>query len=71
MRDGPTTNTDQILVDAKQASAMLAISERTLWQHSNTGAIPRVRVGRAVRYRPSDLHAWVDAGCPSKPEGRR
>ncbi|MEL7483083.1 MAG: helix-turn-helix domain-containing protein [Planctomycetota bacterium] len=58
-----------ILVDAKQASAMLAISARKTWELTNCGAIPCVRIGRAVRYRVSNLNKWVAAGCPSRKEG--
>lgn len=71
MSDSPPTNTDQILVDAKQASAMLAIGSRNLWTLTNCGAIPCVRIGRSVRYRVADLNAWVAAGCPTQPEPTR
>lgn len=50
---------DTRLLTARQAARVLAISERTLWQLTNDGLIPVVRFGRAVRYDPADLRAFV------------
>lgn len=61
-----TTTLDPILVDAKRAAAMLSIGTRKLWELTNCGAIDSVKIGRAVRYRVSDLESWVAAGCPTK-----
>jgi excisionase family DNA binding protein len=50
------------LVTEVQAAELLHISIRTLqaWRIKLTG--PRfVRVGRAIRYRRSDLTAWIEA----------
>lgn len=53
------------LLTTKQAAELLSVGERTLWRHSRHGIAPKpVRVGGAVRYRRSELMAWVDAGCP-------
>lgn len=49
-----------LLVNARDAAAMLALSPRKLWELTNCGAIPCVRIGRAVRYAVSDLRAFVD-----------
>ena len=73
MTSTPDTTTDAtitpILVNSKQAAAALGIGERKLWELTNCGALPCVRIGRAVRYRVSDLNTWVAAGCPSRKEG--
>lgn len=53
--------TDPLLWTSRQAAKALAISERKLWDLTDTGAIPCVRIGRAVRYDPSDIRAWIDA----------
>jgi excisionase family DNA binding protein len=50
-----------LLVNARQAAEMLAISERTLWTLTDRGDIPVIRIGRAVRYDPADLRRWVEA----------
>jgi excisionase family DNA binding protein len=49
------------LVNARQAARTLAISERKLWEMTKNGEIPHVPVGRAIRYDPRDLRAWVEA----------
>ena len=57
------TNTITIaprLMDAKAASAYLAISERKLWDMTKSGDIPAVRLGRAVRYDIDDLNALIN-----------
>lgn len=56
-----------LLIDAKAAAAMLAIGARTLWSLTKCSAIPSHRIGRAVRYCPDELRAWVAAGCPTEP----
>lgn len=56
------TNTITIaprLMDAKAASAYLAISQRKLWAMSKSRAIPVVRLGRAVRYDQRDLDDFI------------
>ncbi|MCP3903277.1 MAG: helix-turn-helix domain-containing protein [Planctomycetes bacterium] len=65
---GGTSNAQQdspLLIDAKAAAAMLAIGARTLWTYTNCNAIPSRKIGRAVRYCPDELRAWIAAGCPT------
>jgi len=59
--NGPPGKPAPLLVNAVDAASMLAISPRKLWELTNCGEIPSVRIGRAVRYKPTDLCAWVDA----------
>ena len=54
-----------LLIDAKAAAALLAIGARTLWTYTNCNAIPSRKIGRAVRYCPDELRAWIAAGCPT------
>jgi len=56
-----------LLIDAKAAAALLAISPRKLWTLTRCNAIPSRRIGRAVRYCPTELRLWVVAGCPTEP----
>ena len=58
---------DRLLITAKEAAGRLGISDRTLWDYTNRGAIPCVRIGRLVKYRPHELIAWLDAGAPTEP----
>ena len=54
-----------LLVNAKTASALLRLSERKLWSLTNCNAIPSRRIGKAIRYRPIELEAWIASGCPT------
>lgn len=49
-----------LLLTSKQAATMLSISERTLYALAKSGEITAVRIGRAVRYDPQDLRAWIE-----------
>ncbi len=55
------TATPRLLLRPSEAARALAISPRKLWAMTNCGEIPCVRLGRAVRYRPSDLTVWIDS----------
>jgi excisionase family DNA binding protein len=50
-----------MLLTVRQAAEALQISERKLWSMTASGEIPRVRIGRSVRYDPIDLRAWIEA----------
>ena len=50
----------QPLLTQRQAAALLCLSERTLERLRVSGGGPKfVRCGRSIRYRDSDLEAWV------------
>ncbi len=52
------------LLTREQAAAYLGVSPQTLanWASSGRGGIPYVRVSaRAIRYRQSDLDAWLQS----------
>jgi excisionase family DNA binding protein len=60
------TRTEQavvpMLLTAREAAKVLAVSERTLFSLTKSGAIPVVRIGdRGIRYDPADLRAWIDS----------
>ena len=48
-----------LLLTPRDAAHALSISERALWQRTANGEIPRVRIGRSVRYRPAALLAYA------------
>jgi len=51
-----------LLLMARDAAKLLAVSERTLWGLTvPRGPIPSIKIGRSVRYSLTDLHAFVDA----------
>lgn len=50
------------LLTTTQAAEILAISPKTLlnWRYERQGP-PYIRLGGVIRYRETDLLAWVDA----------
>ena len=42
-----------------EAAKALGISERLLWEHTDQGTIPHVRLGRAVLYPVDSLRDWL------------
>lgn len=49
------------LMSTQQLAELLGVPPTTLrqWRHKNTG--PRgIRVGKHVRYRPSDVEEWLE-----------
>jgi len=56
-----------MLLRPREAADVLAISPRKLWELTNRGEIPCIRIGRSVRYDPDDLKKWIDA---NKRKGR-
>ena len=48
-----------LLLKSQEAAETLAISPRKLWELTNCGEIPCVRIGRAVRYSVEDLQQWI------------
>ena len=54
---------DALLVDARDASRMLAVSPRKLWgmTFEDEPGLPYVRCGRLVRYPVADLQRWIDS----------
>jgi len=51
---------EQLLLKPAEAAKALAISPRKLWSMTAGGEISHVRNGKAVRYDPADLRAWID-----------
>jgi excisionase family DNA binding protein len=50
------------LLSVPEAAKLLTISERKLWDiTAPRGPLPVVRIGRAVRYRLTDLDTFIEA----------
>jgi excisionase family DNA binding protein len=49
------------LVSTKEAAKLLSISERTLWNYAESGELPRVMLGAAVRYHRDDIQRFIEA----------
>jgi excisionase family DNA binding protein len=49
------------LLEAKDVAAMLGVPVGWVREHTRSGAIPHVQLGRYVRYDRGDVLAWVEA----------
>jgi excisionase family DNA binding protein len=56
----------RMLVTPREAARMLSVCEKTLWTLTKRGEIPVIRIGRAVRYDPRDLIAWIENSKSAK-----
>ena len=57
---------EAVLLDVRAVAALLDCSARHVYRQSDAGRMPTpVRVGALVRWRRTDLDAWLAAGCPS------
>jgi excisionase family DNA binding protein len=50
----------KLAASAREAAAMLGISERLLWSKTKSGEIPCVRLGTRVLYSIAKLSAWLE-----------
>lgn len=48
-------------LDSRKAAALLQIHPNTLQRLARKGELRPVRIWKLWRFRPSDLHAWVDS----------
>lgn len=56
----PVQEIPRLLMDAHDTATALSICERKLWELTNKGEIPCVRIGRRILYDPRALTAWID-----------
>lgn len=53
------------LLSADEAATMAGVGRRTWWRYVSSGKAPGpVRLGGVVRWRKTELAAWIAAGCP-------
>ncbi len=57
------TFNDDVLATPDEAAKLIKINASTLqkWRSTGENSIPFVKIGRSVRYRVSDLKAYVDS----------
>jgi len=59
----------RLLLTPRESAAALGLCEKTLWSLTDPrGPIRCVRIGRAVRYDPADLSAWVESAKSASPQ---
>lgn len=47
------------LVDIKAAARFLGFSADTMGRKVREGSVPHIRIGRTLRFRLSELEAWI------------
>lgn len=52
------------LLTVSEAAERCRLSVRQMWRHIAAERLVVVRLGRAVRIRPSDLERFIDRGSP-------
>lgn len=55
----PLDLSQPVLLTGEQTRAMLNVSARTLFTLADTGQIPRVYIGRAVRFDIADVQKFI------------
>lgn len=50
----------RLLLTQRQAAEACALCEKSLYLAVKRGELRAVKIGRAVRYDPRDLAAWID-----------
>ena len=70
MRDIPAPPTDGappvLALRPADAARALGIGVRKLWELTNRGLVPHVRLGRAVVYPISELEKWLASQAQGK-----
>ncbi len=67
-----TVPTRERLLDVRQVATVLDVSVRSVHRLRDGGKIPApVRIGGSVRWRATEIDAWIARGCPVPlPRGR-
>lgn len=51
--------TPLLAMRSREAAKALGISERLLWEWTDKGVIPHIRIGKAIRYPVDSLRDWL------------
>lgn len=58
---------EPLAVNARDAAALLGVSQRLLWTWTHAGQIPHVRLGRRVLYPVDELRKWLSEQASARP----
>lgn len=55
-------DTVEQLLSPKALASLLGLAEQTIYNRHSTGGDlpPAIKIGRALRFRPADVSAWLD-----------
>ena len=64
-KNNTSLTSHSLLMNVEAVADALHLSVRTVWQYSKNGIMPPpVHVGKAARWRRSELMEWIEEGCP-------
>ncbi len=64
--DAPAVEPAAAMLDVRAVAALLDCSTPHVRRLADAGKMPRpLRIGSLLRWRRTDLDAWLAAGCPS------
>jgi excisionase family DNA binding protein len=52
----------QTLLTTVDMSRLLRCSVQSVYRMTRSGALPSIRIGGLIRYRPEDVERFIDAG---------
>ena len=59
LNTAPAHDVARLALRPKEAAKALGIGERLLWSMTNQGAIPHLRLGKAILYPVAELERWL------------
>lgn len=60
----------ELLTDAEIAT-LIKVSRRQVWKLLAMGRLPEpIRIGRSVRWKKTDIEAWIANGCRVESQGK-
>jgi len=62
----PEPETPCLAMRPREAAKALGISERLLWDWTDRGEVPHVRIGKAILYPVDVLRRWLDEQATGK-----
>lgn len=69
-RASGTPDSPSILLTVPEAARLLSLSNRTVWGLARSGKLRRIRIGRSLRIRRSDVETLIEASSESAPQFR-
>jgi len=55
-----------------EVAKILSVSPRHVWSLDSSGRLPMpIRLGKSVRWRRDEIHAWIEAGAPTRDRWER
>lgn len=52
------------LIGVRDVATITSLAPRTIWRYRDAGYLPPpIKIGTAVRWRRSDIEAWIADGC--------